>query len=692
MQLKTGTLLHGGTYRILNASEIIPQHKDTFLGQGSFGITYLAEHTSLGRKVAIKEFFMKELNSRGDDGSITGMSDGSLSYNYGQKFKKEAINLSQLDHPNIVRVTDSFEDNGTYYYVMDYIEGENLNDYLKHNAVSEQEAVNIITDVAKALQYMHDTKHMLHLDLKPGNIMRRASDGHIFLIDFGLSKHYSNNGQPETSTTIGLGTVGYAPIEQSNQAKNGEFRPTIDVYALGATLYKLLIRETPPPASDIVSDDELVEDKLRTNGITGNIIDVVVNAMLPNVRKRTQTVKAFLRSLDNFKIEVSVHNEDTILTSITSNREEQKSSKTKEQETLNIQSKGQDKEKETRGKGKVTIVTLIICISLVVIIVGLVGEFFWQTSSKSTNTTFANDSNEINYVENDTIYLKDIQRESEIVLDSKFDKYVKGADKTVSSHDYMVYTGDVKNGLPEGNGIAVFNDGRKYVGSFKNGLFNDEHGVLTDNEGVKYEASFVNGFLAKGKYTITEKGKIIEVYEGIFVHDAPCTGTFYDGKGNVTIKIEHGQIIWFKDDDAIDNTKIENSISENIQVEQSNSESTSSATDQDRTEIIDNSVYENVEQMPEYPGGLSAYYAFLNNNLKYPSSAQEDGIQGRVVVSFVVEKNGTLSNFSVVNSVSPDLDKEALRVVKHIPSFNPGKKQGKEVRVKMSLPITFRLQ
>ncbi|MBQ0047015.1 MAG: protein kinase [Prevotellaceae bacterium] len=299
MQLKTGTLLHGGTYRILNASEIIPQHKDTFLGQGSFGITYLAEHTSLGRKVAIKEFFMKDLNTRGDDGSISGMSDGSLSYNYGQKFKKEAINLSQLDHPNIVRVTDSFEENGTYYYVMDYIEGENLNDYLKHNAVSKQEAVNIITDVAKALQYMHDTKHILHLDLKPGNIMRRASDAHIFLIDFGLSKHYSSNGQPETSTTIGLGTPGYAPIEQSNQAKSGEFRPTIDVYALGATLYKLLTRETPPPAPDIVSDDELIEGKLRANGITGDIIDVVVNAMLPNVKKRTQTVKAFLNSLNS---------------------------------------------------------------------------------------------------------------------------------------------------------------------------------------------------------------------------------------------------------------------------------------------------------------------------------------------------------------------------------------------------------
>lgn len=246
-QLTQGTLLHGGIYKI-----------EKVLGQGSFGITYLAEHTKLAKKVAIKEFFMKELNSRSEDGSITGMSDGSLSQSYCQKFQKEADNLSRLDNQNIIRVTDSFSENGTFYYVMDYIDGQNLNDYVKTHYVDAEEAVSIIKSVADALIYMHEEKHMLHLDLKPSNVMRR-SDGHVFLIDFGLSKHYGDDGQPETSTTIGLGTVGYAPIEQANRARNGEFRPTIDVYALGATLYKLLIRETPPPASDLVSDDELLE-------------------------------------------------------------------------------------------------------------------------------------------------------------------------------------------------------------------------------------------------------------------------------------------------------------------------------------------------------------------------------------------------------------------------------------------------
>lgn len=289
--LQPNIFLRGDTYKI-----------EKVLGQGSFGITYLAEHTGLNRKVAIKEFFMKELNSRSEDGSITGMIDGSLSQNYCQKFQKEAVNLSHLDHPNIVRVTDSFSDNGTFYYVMEYIYGQNLNDYVKSHYVDAEEAVSIIKSVADALIYMHEEKHMLHLDLKPSNIMRR-SDGHVFLIDFGLSKHYGDDGQPETSTTIGLGTVGYAPIEQANRARNGEFRPTIDVYAIGATLYKLLTRETPPPASELVSDDELLENKLREKKVPDNLIKVVIGAMCPNVKKRTQSVRAFRDALTGCSVQ-----------------------------------------------------------------------------------------------------------------------------------------------------------------------------------------------------------------------------------------------------------------------------------------------------------------------------------------------------------------------------------------------------
>lgn len=290
-------------------SDSLKYRIEAVLGQGSFGITYKAKaFTTIKGKFgeelvetntpkAIKEFFMKEVNERDESGSITGMSEGSLSYNYAQKFKKEAENLASMNHPNIVKVIDFISANNTYYYVMDYIDGENLNDYLKHHRMSEKEATDSILEVAKALKYMHEEKRMLHLDLKPGNIMRRNNDGHIFLIDFGLSKHYNESGEPETSTSVGLGTPGYAPIEQANSHNSKLFRETLDIYALGATFYKLLTSQAPPPASELVSDDELISSELNRFGISQTLISAIVHSMTPNVKKRTDTVEHFISDL-----------------------------------------------------------------------------------------------------------------------------------------------------------------------------------------------------------------------------------------------------------------------------------------------------------------------------------------------------------------------------------------------------------
>lgn len=299
-------------------SDSIVYRIESVLGQGSFGVTYKAkaftvmkgrfgeELVETNTPKAIKEFFMKEVNDRDASGSITGMSEGSLSYNYAQKFKKEAENLASMNHPNIVKVIDFISANNTYYYVMDYIDGENLNDYLKHHKMSEKEATDTISEVAKALQYMHEEKHMLHLDLKPGNIMRRNSDGHIFLIDFGLSKHYSEDGVPETSTSVGLGTPGYAPIEQANIKSVKQFKRTLDIYSLGATFYKLLTGNIPPTADELVSDKDIIKDELEKISNNETIVSTILNAMSPSIKERTQCVSAFLSNLkgDNENVQV----------------------------------------------------------------------------------------------------------------------------------------------------------------------------------------------------------------------------------------------------------------------------------------------------------------------------------------------------------------------------------------------------
>ena len=99
-----------------------------------------------------------------------------------------------------------------------------------------------------------------------------------------------------------------------------------------------------------------------------------------------------------------------------------------------------------------------------------------------------------------------------------------------------------------------------------------------------------------------------------------------------------------------------------------------------------------VEQMPEFPGGVKELMTYFKDNIKYPKAAQENGIQGRVIVQFVVEKDGTPTEFKVMRSVDPDLDAEALRVMKEMPKWKPGMQKGQVVRVKYTVPVTFRLQ
>ena len=480
------------------------------LGQGSFGITYLAKHTGLGKNVAIKGFFMKDLNSRTEDGSITGMSDSSLSYNYCQKFKKEAINLSNLDHSNIVRVTDSFAENGTFYYVMDYIEGQNLNDYIKTHYINEGEAVNIINCVADALIYMHEIHHMLHLDLKPSNVMRRSSDSHIFLIDFGLSKHFDKNGVPDTSTTIGLGTAGYAPIEQANQAKNGEFRPTIDVYALGATLYKLLTGETPPDASMLVSDNTLIEKNLAAKGISKNLVGVVVASMKPSVYERIQTARAFNDSLND-----KIKDEETLVAVAHLPKH-----------AHTVGKPNQQFDGDTNNGSKIIdegirYLLIVVCIVGVIVVVALTGGV-GQCSANKTEAT-VNDSDSIEAPISEDAVLDSII-ECQMIINGNACTYT-GSATTDSNGNYVA----------EGNGRADFDNGNFYSGPFVNGEMQGSDAYYVYSNGDTFKGSFVSNHFSEGAYTVKESG---EYFSGTFDSQGqPKSGVWYDKNGRVLEQI-----------------------------------------------------------------------------------------------------------------------------------------------------------
>lgn len=279
--LQPSTTLQGGKYRI-----------DRVLGQGGFGITYLAVQTSLQRLVAIKEFFMKDFCSR-DEATQTMLTQSSGSgkqvEQYRKKFIKEARNLARLNHPNIISVIDVFEENGTVYYAMPYLAGGSLLDYVKtHGTLSETMAMKYVRQIAGALKYMHEEEHICHYDVKPANILLDDKD-YAVLIDFGISKNYDSAGHETTTTPVGI-SEGYAPIEQYQQNVE-EFSPVSDVYALGATLYFLLHGKRPVSAVHRASGTALLMSKKLSQGIK----DIINASMKVSKRERVSNVDVFLK-------------------------------------------------------------------------------------------------------------------------------------------------------------------------------------------------------------------------------------------------------------------------------------------------------------------------------------------------------------------------------------------------------------
>ena len=298
--LRVGTILHG-TYKI-----------ESYLASGGFGNTYLAKNIEFDETYAIKEFFVKGVCQRDGDSTTISVSNAENTNSFEQqreKFKKEARRLRSLSNPHIVKVYDLFEENGTAYYVMDYVDGENLSARLKRtNApLAESEVRNYLNQILDGLEAIHN-EGMFHLDIKPANIMVDSHDV-VRLIDFGASKQQSTVGGATMSTGICY-TNGYAPSEQMAQSYD-KFGPWTDFYALGATVYKLLTNQDPPSVSDL-SEDE-TEDKhlaLPMPNVSEEMKKLVVWMMQVNRLKRPKNVGEIRRILQQPSVATS-NNEET---------------------------------------------------------------------------------------------------------------------------------------------------------------------------------------------------------------------------------------------------------------------------------------------------------------------------------------------------------------------------------------------
>lgn len=235
--LQPNTSLQGGKYIV-----------EKVLGQGGFGITYLVRHAVFKEKLAIKEFFLKDFCFRDKTtNGVRSYRQASEAYNrLREKFKKEAIKLHHLNHPQIVHVSDVFDEYDTTYYVMNYVEGQTLRHYILNSSDSMDKdlASDLSHQLLEVLVYVH-SKGLLHLDIKPDNIII-DSDYKLTLIDFGASKQVeSTDSMTMTSTNSQFCfTPGYAPIEHvsGNKEMIGVWT---DLYAVGATIFFMLTKQNP---------------------------------------------------------------------------------------------------------------------------------------------------------------------------------------------------------------------------------------------------------------------------------------------------------------------------------------------------------------------------------------------------------------------------------------------------------------
>ena len=262
------------------------------LGQGGFGITYLALDNKTHSRVALKEFLPDTMAGRASGTlQVTAYSgDRGQQFQYGLDcFLEEAKTLAKfIGNPNIVGVHSFFQENGTAYFTMDYIEGVSFKTYLREHGgrISWEETVEILLPVMEALEVVHNAG-LIHRDVTPDNI-HISTDGSVKLLDFGAARY--NLGDRSRSLDVVL-KPGYAPKEQ--YTRRGRQGPYTDVYSLGACFYAAVTGVLPPESLDRMEEDDLVPPSARGIRLPLALEDAILKALEVQPQDRYQSMAEF---------------------------------------------------------------------------------------------------------------------------------------------------------------------------------------------------------------------------------------------------------------------------------------------------------------------------------------------------------------------------------------------------------------
>ena len=265
------------------------------LGQGGFGITYVARDNASGARVAVKEYFPDSMATRSSSRTVTAYSgERGDGFRYGMDcFLEEAKTLASfIGNPSIVRVYRYFEENGTAYFVMEYVEGVSLKDYLRSHGgrISFEEAKSILVPIMDALSVVH-SKGIIHRDVSPDNIVIKKN-GEVKLLDFGAARY--SIGDMSRSLDVVL-KHGYAPREQ--YSRHGRQGPFTDVYSLGATFYRAITGIIPQDSIDRVDNDMMVTPRAFCPDLTPQGEYAIYKALAVQPDERFRTTQQFKEAL-----------------------------------------------------------------------------------------------------------------------------------------------------------------------------------------------------------------------------------------------------------------------------------------------------------------------------------------------------------------------------------------------------------
>ena len=474
---------------------------ERFISSGGFGNTYEVTNMEFEERMALKEFFMKGINERDENSTTVSVSNNLNQATFDsqmEKFKKEARRLRKLNNPHIVQVHDMFEENGTAYYVMDYIDGESLAARLKRTKkpLSEAEALGFLHQVLDALESVH-SQGIWHLDLKPGNIMVDKS-GLLKLIDFGASKQMKTSDGSNATSSVICHTPGYAPTEQIEQNLN-LLGPWTDLYALGGTLYNLLTCNQPPTISEMLEDDAFKYPQ-KVSEKTKYLIRWM---MTPLRQKRPQSVadvKQFLEKdfVPPVQKPESRYSEETSLGGNPPNPSKPSKPKPEPKPT-------------TKGISKKAIVSGL---AGAVLLIGIIVFFLTKGSGEGKPTP---------------------------PPPPPFDSIVSNLPYQIGNSKCS-YSGRVdEDSIPHGIGEASFTgggyDGGYYKGPFVHGKMNGESAFFRFKSGDTFEGTFVDNNISEGKYMAVEYdsayfiGTFKRIGEGEWVPNED--GKWYNKKGEL---------------------------------------------------------------------------------------------------------------------------------------------------------------